>query len=94
MMWVVLIDFSLTVKAAILIFISGRSSIISSAKSGSIYTLVKNKKVVWVAQTCVYFMKILTVYTLISHLLTLKALNHSGPRSDWGLNVCLYAHVK
>ena len=36
----ILIDFSLTVKAATLIFISGRSSAISSAKqgkSGSIY---------------------------------------------------------
>ena len=41
----VLIDFSLTVKAATLIFISGRGSAISSAnkgKSGSIYNLVKN----------------------------------------------------
>ena len=39
-------DFSLTVKAATLIFISGRDSAISSAKqgkSGSIYNLVKNK---------------------------------------------------
>ena len=42
----VLIDFSLTVKAATLIFISGRDSAISSAKqgkSGSIYNLVKNQ---------------------------------------------------
>ena len=42
---VVLIDFSLTVKAATLIFISGCGSAISSAKqgkSGSIYNLVKN----------------------------------------------------
>ena len=41
----ILIDFSLTVKAATLIFISGRGSAISSAKqgiSGSIYNLVKN----------------------------------------------------
>ena len=41
----VLLDFSLTVKAATLIFISGRGSAISSAKqgkSGSIYNLVKN----------------------------------------------------
>ena len=41
----VLIDFLLTVKAAGLIFISGRGSAISSAeqgKSGSIYNLVKN----------------------------------------------------
>ena len=39
----VLIDFSLTVKAATLIFISGRGSAISSAnqgESGSIYNLV------------------------------------------------------
>ena len=41
----VLIDFSLTVKAATLIFISGRGSAISSAKQGKagyIYNLVKN----------------------------------------------------
>ena len=41
----ILIDFSLTVKAATLIFISGRVSTISSAKqgkSGSIFNLVKN----------------------------------------------------
>ena len=38
---IVLIDFSLTVKAATLIFIYGRGSAISS-KSGSIYNLVKN----------------------------------------------------
>ena len=69
-------DFSLTVKAATLIFISGPGSTISSAKqgkSGSNYNLVKNKQVVRAAQTCVHFKKILTVYTLNSHLLTLKA---------------------
>ena len=41
----ILLDVSLTVKAATLIFISGRGSAISSAsrgKSGSIYNLVKN----------------------------------------------------
>ena len=41
----VLIDFSLTVKVATLIFISGRGSAISSAeevKSGYIYNLVKS----------------------------------------------------
>ena len=41
----VLLDFSLTVKAATLIFISGRGSTISSAKEGklsSVYNLVKN----------------------------------------------------
>ena len=40
-----LLDFSLTVKAASLIFISGRGSVISSAKegkSGLIYNLVKS----------------------------------------------------
>ena len=40
----ILIDFSLTVKAANLIFMSGRGSAISSAKqckSGSIYNFVK-----------------------------------------------------
>ena len=42
----ILLDFSLTVKAATLIFISGCGSAISSAKqgkSGSIYNLVQNK---------------------------------------------------
>ena len=41
----ILLDFSLTVKAAILIFISGPGSAISSAKegkSGFIYNLVKS----------------------------------------------------
>ena len=41
----VLLDFSLTVKAATVIFISGRGSAISSAKegkSGFIYNLVKS----------------------------------------------------
>ena len=42
-----LINFSLTVKASTIIFISGRGLAISSAKqgkSGSIYNLVKNFK--------------------------------------------------
>ena len=42
---VIFLDFSLTVKAATLIFISGRGSAFSSAKqgkSGSISNLVKN----------------------------------------------------
>ena len=42
----VLINFSLTVKAATLVFISGRGSANSSAKQGkssSIYNVVKNK---------------------------------------------------
>ena len=74
----VLIDFSLTVKAATLTFISGLGSAVSSAKegkSGTISNLVKNKSVVCVSQTCVQFMKILTVYTLNSHLFSLKAHN-------------------
>ena len=44
-MFILLIDFSLTVKAATLIFIPGCGSAISSAKegkSGSNYNLVKN----------------------------------------------------
>ena len=43
----VLLDFSLTVKAATLIFISGYGSAVSSAKegkSGFIYNLVKSKQ--------------------------------------------------
>ena len=45
MYWYVLIDFSLTVTAATLIFISGHGSAISSAKegkSGFIYNWVKS----------------------------------------------------
>ena len=44
----ILIDFSLTVNAAIFIVISGHSAISSArqGKSGSIYNLVKNKLVV------------------------------------------------
>ena len=43
--YIILLDFSLTVKAATLIFISGCGSAISSAKeekSGFIYNLVKS----------------------------------------------------
>ena len=75
----ILIDFSLIVKAATLILISGRGSAISSAKegkSGVIYNLIRVNKLFWAVQTCVHFMKILTVYTLNSHLFTLKAHNH------------------
>ena len=74
----VLIDFSLTVKAATFIFMSGRGSAISSAnegKSGFTYNLVESYKLFW-PQTCVHFMKILTVYTRNSYLVTLKAHNH------------------
>ena len=75
---IVLIDFSLTVKATTLIFISGHGSAISSAKegkSGFIFNLVKSYSAFWATQSCVHFMTILTVYTLNSHLLTLKAHN-------------------
>ena len=64
---VILLDFSLTVMAATLIFISGRGSAISFAKqgnSGFIYNLVKSKSALCAAQTCVHFMKILTVNIL------------------------------
>ena len=43
---IILIDFSLTEKAATLIFIFGRGPAVSSAKqgkSGSLYNLAKNK---------------------------------------------------
>ena len=69
-----LIDFSLTVKAETLIFISGRGSAILSAKEGKSDFIYK--KALLAAQTCMHFMKILTVYTLNSHLLILKAHNH------------------
>ena len=79
-MILILLDVSLTLKAAALIFISWRDSAISSAKegkSGSIYNLVKScNKLFCAAQTCVHFMKVLIVYTLTSHVLTLKTHNH------------------
>ena len=61
-----IIDFSLTVKAATLIFIAGCGSAISSVKqgkSGSIYNLVELIRFLSRAN-----MKILTVYTLNSHV--------------------------
>ena len=73
------LTFTLTVKAATLIFISRCGSAISSAKegkSGSIYKLVKKLQDLLAAQTYMHFMKILTVYTLNAHVLTLKAHNH------------------
>ena len=73
---IVLIDFSLTVKAATLIFISVHGLAISSAKegkSGFIYNLVESYSAFWATQACRHFIKILTIYTLNSHLLTLKA---------------------
>ena len=71
--------FAYCVKAATLIFISGRGWTTSSAKEGKagfIYKLVKSLSAFLASQTCVHFMKILTVYTLNSHFLTLTAHNH------------------
>ena len=66
-------DSPLTVKAVTLIFISGRGSAISSAKqgkSGSIYLFGKIiNKLFGSRKWCLHFMKILTIYTLNSHLL-------------------------
>ena len=69
----VLLDFSLTVKAATLIFISGRGWAISSAKEGKSGFIYNLKELI---SLCLHFMKILTVYTLNSHFLTLTAHNH------------------
>ena len=102
-------NFSLTVKVATLIFISGRGSAISSAKqgkSGFIYNLAFFNN---------FFgpRKILTVYSVNSHLLILKAHNHkmyvfccplkylkphrqtvwTQIRLIWVHNVCLYAYM-
>ena len=75
----VLLDFSLTLKAATLIFISGRGSAISSAKQGnSVFFLLFRTELISSlshANVCA-FHEVLTVYTLNSHLLTLKAHNH------------------
>ena len=63
---------------ATLIFISGRGSAISPAKegqSGFIYSFGK-ELISFLGRANVHFMEILTVYTLNSHLLTLKAHNH------------------
>ena len=76
----ILLGFSLTVKAATFIFISDCGSAISSATEGKpgfihIFCLRVNK-LFGSHTTCGHFMRILTVYTLNSHLLTLKAHNH------------------
>ena len=65
-----------TVKVATLIYISWRSWAISSANGGKsdfIYKLVKEIISCLSVQTCAYFKKIVTVYTLNSYLFTLKA---------------------
>ena len=70
----VLIDFSLTVKAATLMFISGLGSAILSAKeekSGFIYNLVELISFLSRTKMCA-FHENPNLYTLNSHLLTLK----------------------
>ena len=71
----VLIDFSLTVKAATLIFISGRGSAISSAtegKSGFIYYLAKNFKIRYLGRANVRaFHESPDRISLTTHVLTL-----------------------
>ena len=54
----VLIDFSLTVKAAFLIYL-GVVRLVHLLNKGNkaLYNLVKNKLFVWAAQTCVHSMK-------------------------------------
>ena len=51
----VLPDFSLSVKAATLTFISGRGWAISSAKEGK-SGFIKSKLAFWTSQKCVHFM--------------------------------------
>ena len=72
----VLIDFSLTVKATTLIFISGRGSAITSVKegkSGFIYNLVK-ELISFLGRANVHaFQENPDRISLISHVLTLKA---------------------
>ena len=72
----ILLDFSLTVKAATLIFIFGCRSAISSAKEGkSGFNLYFGKELISFLSHANMraFQEDLTVYTLNSHLLTLKA---------------------
>ena len=71
----VLIDFSLTVKAATYIFIAGRGSAIHLLNKGNqvLFTICLGRANV----PCKRFMKILTVYSLNSHFLTLKAHNYN-----------------
>ena len=73
MQGLVLIDFSLTVKVATLIFISWSGLAISSAKqgkSGSICNLVKNKKVVWAAQIFFVLLLFLSVHENLNRIHT------------------------
>ena len=75
----ILIDFSLTVKTATLIFISGRGSAIATAKqgkSGSIYNFVKNKvSCLGRANVRAFHENLNRIHTELT-LLTLKAHNY------------------
>ena len=75
----VLLDLSLAVKAATLIFICVCGSAISSAKqgkSGFIYNLVRGFKISVLSHANVHAFHENPNCTLNSHLLTLKAHNH------------------
>ena len=65
----------MTVKAATLIFISGRGSAINEGNQGLFIIWLKQIISCLSAQTCVYFTKIVTVITLNSQLFTHKAHN-------------------
>ena len=74
-----LLDFSLTVKAATLIFISRCGSAISSAKegkSGFIYNLMELISFLSRLNVRAFHENPNRIYTLNSYLLTLKAHNH------------------
>ena len=71
-----IIELLATVKAANLIFISGCGLAVLSAnegKSGFIHNLVKEIISCLSAQTCAYFMEIMTAYTLLTFIHPLSA---------------------
>ena len=72
----VLLDFSLTVKAGTLISFLGVVRLFPLRKGNQVLFIIWKRVYKLFEQTCVHFMKILTVYTLNSHLFTLKAHNH------------------
>ena len=83
-----LLDFSLTVKAATLIFISGCGSAISSAKegkSGFIYNLVRVKKLLSRANVRAFHENPNGIHT---------ELTFSNPQSAWSQYVCFLSSTK